>query len=164
MGEGGTKCQNLNTFLKIMFIGEFTHTIDDKKRLSLPAKFKKELGKKVIITHGLDNCLFMFTISEWEKIASKLSSLSMGNPDSRGFNRIMLAGAIEADIDSSGRILMPDFLSEYVGADKTKNKVVFAGVHSRVEIWEEGRWKNYKANILKEVDVLASKLGDIGVI
>jgi MraZ protein len=157
-----------------MFIGEFTHTLDEKKRLSLPSKFRKELGKKVIITHGLDNCLFMFTLSQWNKIAEQLGNLSIGNSDSRGFNRIMLAGAVELEIDTAGRVLIPDFLREYAGVtnislDKNKKengngKLVFAGVHTRVEIWEEKRWKSYKEKILKQADSLAAKLSEIGAI
>lgn len=152
-----------------MLIGEYTHTQDEKKRISLPAKFRKELGKKVVITHGLDNCLFLYTMKEWTSIATKLGNLSMGAADSRGFNRIMLAGAVELDIDSNGRILIPDFLREYAqiadkSQDKTANKVVFAGVHSRVEVWNENTWKEYKSRILKSADQLAQKLGDIGVI
>ncbi len=152
-----------------MFIGEFTHTLDDKKRLSLPSKFKKELGKKVIITHGLDNCLFMFTLSQWGKIAEQLGNMSFGNADSRGFNRIMLGGAVEVEIDTAGRILIPDFLRQYAGVstveDKKENtKLVFTGVHTRIEIWEEKRWKSYKEKILKQADSLASKLSSIGAI
>lgn len=146
-----------------MLIGEYTHTQDDKNRISLPSKFRKEMGKKVVVTHGLDNCLFMYTVKEWMKISEKLGGLSMGQSDSRGFNRIMLAGAQEIDIDSIGRILLPEFLREYAGVSG-KNKVVFAGVHSRVEIWEEARWKEYKSKILKQADQLAEKLGEIGVI
>ncbi len=152
-----------------MFIGEFTHTLDDKKRLSLPSKFRKELGKKVIITHGLDNCLFMFTLPQWNKMAEQLGSMSFANADSRGFNRIMLGGAVEIEIDTAGRILIPDFLREYAGVKtsddkKTNNKLVFTGVHTRVEIWEEKRWKEYKEKILKQADSLASKLSSIGAI
>ena len=152
-----------------MFIGEFTHTLDEKKRLSLPSKFRKDLGKTVIITHGLDSCLFMFTLSEWANISAKLGALSMGNPDSRAFNRIMLAGAVEVEVDTAGRILMPDFLKDYMGLPaagdkKASQKVVFTGVHTRVEIWEETKWKAYKERILKQADDLASKLGEIGVI
>lgn len=152
-----------------MFIGEFTHTLDDKKRLSLPSKFRKELGKKVIVTHGLDNCLFMFTMSQWSKIAEQLGNTSIGNADSRGFNRIMLAGAVELEIDTAGRILIPDFLREYAGVKntddkKTNSKLVFAGVHTRIEIWEEKKWKDYKEKILKQADSLASKLSSIGAI
>jgi MraZ protein len=150
-----------------MFIGEFTHTLDDKKRLSLPSKFRKELGKKVIITHGLDNCLFMFTLSQWSKIAEQLGNMSFGNADSRGFNRIMLGGAVEAEVDTAGRILIPDFLRQYIGVSTTEEKntkLVFAGVHTRIEIWEEKTWKSYKEKILKQADSLASKLSEIGAI
>ena len=146
-----------------MLIGEYTHTQDDKKRISLPSKFRKEMGKKVVVTHGLDNCLFMYTSKEWVKISDKLGNLSMGQADSRGFNRIMLAGAQEIDIDSIGRILLPDFLRAYAGLEG-KSKVVFAGVHSRVEVWDESRWQEYKSRILKKADELAEKLGEIGVI
>ena len=152
-----------------MFIGEFTHTLDDKKRLSLPSKFRKDLGKKVIITHGLDNCLFMFTLSQWNDIAEKLGNMSFANSDSRGFNRIMLGGAVEIEVDTAGRILIPDFLRQYAGVNDTEtkkenSKLVFAGIHTRIEIWEEKRWKSYKENILKQADSLASKLSEIGAI
>ncbi len=144
-----------------MLIGEYTHTQDEKKRISLPSKFRKELGKKVVITHGLDNCLFLYTMKEWGAIAEKLGGLSMGAADTRGFNRIMLAGAVEIEIDSNGRVLIPEFLREFAGL---QSKVVFAGVHTRVEVWNEDRWKEYKTRILKSADQLAEKLGEIGVI
>lgn len=144
-----------------MLIGEYTHTLDEKKRISLPSKFRKELGKKVVVTHGLDNCLFLYPLKEWEKISEKLGNLSIGQSDTRGFNRIMLAGAVELDVDAIGRVLVPEFLRDFAGMG---SKVVFAGVHSRVEVWDEGRWKNYKAKVLKQADQLAQKLGEIGVI
>ncbi len=151
-----------------MFIGEFTHTLDEKKRLSLPSRFRKELGKKVIITYGFDNCLFMFTLSEWGKKAAAFGDLSLGNPDSRAFNRFMFGGAVEVDVDSAGRILIPDFLREYTGLaasdKKGSQKLVFAGIHTRIEIWEEQKWKEYKAQVLKKVDTLAAKLGEAGAI
>jgi MraZ protein len=147
-----------------MLIGEYTHSQDEKKRISLPAKFKKEIGKKVVITHGLDNCLFMFGIKEWVKISEKLGSLSMGNAGSRGFNRMFLGGAVEVDVDSVGRILIPDFLREFAGLSDKSGKVVFTGVYNKVEIWDELRWKNYKTENLKHVDDIAEKLGEVGVI
>ena len=147
-----------------MLIGEYTHSQDDKKRISLPAKFKKEIGKKVVITHGLDNCLFMFGIKEWVKISEKLGSLSMGQASSRGFNRMFLGGAVEVDVDSVGRILIPDFLREHAGLSDKVGKVVFTGVYNKVEIWDELRWKNYKVENLKHVDDIAEKLGEVGVI
>lgn len=144
-----------------MLIGEYTHTLDEKKRISLPSKFRKELGKKVVVTHGLDNCLFLYPIKEWEKISEKLGGLSIGQADTRGFNRIMLAGAVELDVDAIGRVLIPEFLRDFAGMS---GKAVFAGVHSRVEVWDENRWKNYKTKVLKQADQLAEKLGEIGVI
>lgn len=144
-----------------MLIGEYTHTIDDKKRISLPIKFRKELGKKIVITHGLDNCLFAYTLKEWQKISEKISELGMGQADKRGFNRFMLAGASEVDIDSVGRILIPEHLRDFAGV---KEKVVFTGVYSRVEIWNEKRWNEYKQKVIKNADLMAEKLGDIGAI
>lgn len=144
-----------------MLIGEYVHTLDDKKRVSLPAKFRKEVGKKVVITNGLDKCLFVYTIAQWEKVAQKLAELPMGRADTRGFNRFMLAGAVEADVDSLGRVLIPDFLKDFA---ELKSKVVVTGVHDRIEIWNEKMWAEYKANIGKQADVLAEKLGEIGVI
>ncbi len=144
-----------------MLIGEYKHTLDSKKRLSLPAKFRKQLGKKIVLTRGLDNCIFIFTLADWKEMAGKLGGLSMGQAGSRGFNRFMLSGAVEVDVDQAGRVLIPDFLKDFASL---KNKVVFAGVHNRVEIWNEKDWNEYKKRIEKEADVLAEKLGDIGMI
>ena len=144
-----------------MLIGEYTHTLDSKKRLSLPAKFRKELGKKVVITKGLDHCLFVYSLKEWNAIAEKLGSLPIGQSDTRGFNRFMLSGATEIDVDSIGRMLLPDFLKEFAGL---KGKVVISGVHTRAEIWDEKRWQSYKKQIESQADVMAEKLGDVGAI
>ncbi|HEY4504260.1 MAG TPA: division/cell wall cluster transcriptional repressor MraZ [Candidatus Paceibacterota bacterium] len=144
-----------------MLIGEYKHTLDDKKRVAIPIRFRKELGKKVVVTHGLDHCLWTYTLIEWKKVAEKLSGLSFGQADTRGFNRFMLSGAIEIDVDSLGRILIPDFLKDYA---KLKERVVITGVHSRVEIWDDEGWQIYKKKIAEQADVLAEKLGEIGVI
>ncbi len=143
-----------------MLLGEYTHTLDPKKRLSLPAKFRQEVGKKVVLTHGLDRCLFLYSVKQWEKIAEKLSELSTGQSDTRGFNRFMLAGAVEVEVDSLGRILVPDFLKEFADLGQ---KVVITGVHNRAEIWNEEKWIEYKKRIIDQADSLAEKLGEIGV-
>ncbi len=145
---------------KIMLIGEYTHTLDPKKRLSLPSKWRKELGKTLIITRGLDNCLFVYPHTEWEKITSKIGELSLGSADTRSFNRFFLSGAVEVEVDSVGRILVPDFLKDFAKLD---TKVVLAGIHDRVEIWDDNRWTEYKAKIEMQADALAEKLSDIGV-
>ncbi len=144
-----------------MLIGEYTHTLDSKKRLSLPAKFRKEIGKKVVVTRGLDACLFMYPEKAWGRIAEKLAALPMGQGDTRALSRFMLSGAVETEVDSAGRILIPDFLKEFAGL---KGKVVLAGVHERVEIWNEKQWEEYKRRIEKQADQVAQKLGDIGII
>ncbi len=144
-----------------MLIGEYIHTIDDKKRLSLPAKFRKELGKKIVITTGLDKCLFVYTESQWTKMAEQLASLSMGQADTRSFNRFLLGGAVEAEVDALGRILIPDFQKEFAGL---KTKVVIVGVHNRLEIWNDRAWTEYKSRIEGQADIVAEKLGELGAI
>ncbi|MDD4988804.1 MAG: division/cell wall cluster transcriptional repressor MraZ [Candidatus Pacebacteria bacterium] len=144
-----------------MLIGEYTHTIDDKNRLSLPVKFRKEMGKKVVLTPGLDNCLFVFAQKEWEKISGKLSQSSMLSADNRSFNRFMFGGAVEAEVDSLGRILVPDFLRE---RSHLGEKVAIIGVENRAEIWNEKAWGEYKKVVEKQADTLAEKLGQVGIL
>jgi len=144
-----------------MLIGEYTHTFDTKNRVALPAKFRKEFGSKVIVTKGLDRCLFIYTPKAWEKIVARMSDLSIGQAGTRGFNRFMLSGAVDVEPDSQGRILIPDFLK---GFAKLEGKVVLAGVNDRVEVWNESEWKTYKASIEQNADQLAEKLGEIGVL
>ncbi len=144
-----------------MLIGEYTHSQDDKKRISLPSKFRKEIGKTIVVTHGLDNCLFIYSRKEWTKIAEKLGNLSIGQADTRRFNRFILSGAAEVEVDSIGRILIPEYLREYA---KLSSKVVFTGVHNRIEAWDEASWIEYKKSVRAEADRLAEKLGEIGAI
>lgn len=144
-----------------MLIGEYSHNLDPKKRLSLPSKWRKELGETVVVTRGLDNCLFVYPLKEWQTVTEKIGRLPFGQADTRGFNRFFLSGAVESDVDSVGRILIPDFLKEFAGLS---TKVVLAGIHDRVEIWDENRWKEYKAKIEKQAEALAEKLGEIGVL
>jgi len=144
-----------------MLIGEYKHTLDPKKRLSMPSKWRKELGKKLVVTRGLDNCLFVYPLKEWKKITEKIGQLPLGQADTRSFNRFFLSGAVEVEVDSVGRILVPDYLKDFGQLD---SKVVLAGIHNRVEIWDETRWETYKRGIEKQADALAEKLGEIGVL
>ena len=144
-----------------MLIGEYKHTLDPKKRLSVPSKWRKDLGKKLIVTRGLDNCLFVYPQKEWQKITEKIGQLPLGQADTRSFNRFFLSGAVEVGVDSVGRILVPDFLKDFAHLD---SKVVLAGIHDRVEIWDEKQWTEYKTQIESQADALAEKLGQIGVL
>jgi len=125
----------------------------------MPSKFRKEVGKKAVMTRGLDNCLFMYEWNEWEKIAQKLSDLGMAQADKRSFNRFLLASAVEVEIDSVGRFLIPDHLRDFASLE---GKVVFAGVGNRLELWNEKKWNDYKKSIEKQADMLAERLGEIG--
>lgn len=144
-----------------MFIGEYEHNLDEKKRVMLPKAFVKELGTTMVLTRGLDHCLFIYSMSAWQKIAGKLQELSFTNADTRGFNRFLLSGAVEVEADKSGRILVPDHHKEFAGLSKT---VVFAGVSDRVEIWDSAQWKDYKTKIEAQADQMAEKLGEIGIL
>ncbi len=144
-----------------MFIGEYEHSLDEKKRISLPKAFRAGLGKKVVMTRGLDNCLFVYSRTAWEKVAAKLQDLSFAQADTRGFNRFILSGAAEVEVDGAGRVLIPEHQKEFASLKKT---VVFAGVSDRVEIWDKDRWNAYKGRIEKQADALAEKLGEIGAL
>jgi MraZ protein len=144
-----------------MLIGEYHHALDDKKRLSLPVKFRKELGKKLVVTRGLEGCLFVYSQKEWGKISTRFAELGMGQSATRGFTRFMLSGATDVDVDGAGRILVPEYLKEFA---KLSGTVVVTGVHSRAEVWNERAWGDYKRRIEKEADALAENLGSIGAI
>ena len=144
-----------------MLIGEYIHTIDEKNRVSLPFKFRKEMGRKIIITPGLGRCLFVFTSKEWEKVAKKLSDsasdLSFLKADQRSFNRYMFGRAAEVEVDSIGRILIPEFLQEGI---RLRDKAAIIGVSDRVEVWNEKAWSEQKQKVAKEAERLAEKLGN----
>jgi len=143
-----------------MFIGEFNHSIDIKGRLAVPAKFRKHLGEGAIITRGLDRCLFLFTQTEWEVLAKKIMALPLAQANSRAFTRLMLAGAMDVEIDQQGRILIPDYLRSYADL---KKQTVITGLYNRIEIWNETSWKNYKSKTEASSDEIAEKLGELGI-
>lgn len=140
-----------------MFIGEYLHTLDPKKRLSLPAKFRKGLGRCVVLTRGLDRCLYVYPKKAWEGEAKRYAIGANGTAAGRGLARLFLAGAMEAEVDGTGRVLIPEHLAAFAGLS---GKSVVAGVASRVEIWDEKAWQEYTAKIEREADELAEKLGE----
>ena len=144
-----------------MFIGEYEHNLDEKNRVSLPKAFRGSFGKKFVMTRGLDNCLFAYSKSSWEKVAKRLGDLSFAQADTRGFNRFMLSGAAEVEVDSAGRILIPEHQRNFANL---KKRVVFAGVSDRVEVWDAERWTAYKAKIEKDAERMAEKLGEVGAL
>ncbi|MEK7114753.1 MAG: division/cell wall cluster transcriptional repressor MraZ [Patescibacteria group bacterium] len=143
-----------------MFIGEYTHSIDEKNRMAVPVKFRVKLGKGAIVTRGLDRCLFLFNASDWEELAKKIMALPLAQANSRAFSRLMLAGAMEVDLDNQGRILLPDYLKQYAGL---KKEAVVAGLYNRIEIWDEEVWKNYKLKTEDSSDEIAERMSDLGI-
>lgn len=123
-----------------MFIGEYHHTIDEKGRIIIPAKFREELGNHFIVTRGIENCLFVYSYENWTKITNKLNSLPFTQRDARTFNRFFLSGATEVELDKQGRINLPTPLVQY--AALTKDCVVI-GTGDRLEVWSEQTWDQF---------------------
>ncbi len=143
-----------------MFIGEYHHTLDEKGRMSVPVKFRADLAQGAVVTRGLDRSLFLYPKEEWQKLAERLAALPFGQSDTRAFARLMLAGAMEVEVDKSGRVLLPEYLRSYAGLSKD---VVVAGLYNRLEIWDEQVWKEYAAKTEDEGNAIAERLGNLGV-
>ncbi|MGE5552449.1 MAG: division/cell wall cluster transcriptional repressor MraZ [Betaproteobacteria bacterium] len=126
-----------------MFMGEYEHSVDDKGRLIIPARFREELGLRFVVTRGLDRCLFVYPLGEWGKLVEeKLQTLPLGKTEARAFVRTLMSGATECELDKQGRIILPANLRAYAGLEKD---VVVIGVSSRVEIWSKAEWEKYSA-------------------
>ena len=143
-----------------MFLGEYTHSIDTKGRVAIPAKFRDKLTAGAIITRGLDQCLFIFTSAEWETLAQKLIALPLAQANSRAFVRLMMAGAANVDIDAQGRVLVPEYLRNYA---KLKKEAVVTGLYNRIEVWDRESWERYKEKTEGASDEIAEKLGELGI-
>jgi len=149
-----------HTIKTIMFIGEFSHSVDSKGRVAVPAKFRGGVKGGAIITRGLDKCLFIFTKKDWETLAEKLISLPLAQSNSRAFVRLMLSGASDVKLDSQGRILVPDYLRTYAGVKKI---VKVIGVYNRMELWDEKTWDIYRKKTESASDEIAEKMSDLGI-
>jgi len=143
-----------------MLLGEYKHNLDSKGRLAIPSKFRSKIVSGAIITRGLDRCLFLFDMKEWQSLAQKLVALPLAQANSRAFVRLMLAGASDVSLDKQGRILIPDYLREYAGL---KKQAVIAGLYNRVEVWADDLWRQYKSKTESASDEIAEKLGELGI-
>ncbi|PZD93898.1 cell division/cell wall cluster transcriptional repressor MraZ [Paenibacillus sambharensis] len=141
-----------------MFMGEFQHNIDDKGRLTIPAKFRENLGAQFIVTRGLDNCLFVYPMSEWSVLEQKLKSLPLMKSDARAFSRFFFSGATECELDKQGRVNLPNHLCEYAKLDKD---CVVIGVSNRVEVWSKAIWEGYYQQSEETFNEIAEKLVDM---
>lgn len=155
MGDCGT----LSTIsgVKVMFMGEFQHSVDTKGRLIIPAKFREQLGDHFVITRGLDQCLFGYTMEEWEKIEEKLKDLPVTKKDARAFTRFFFSGATEVDFDKQGRVNLPTTLVSYA---KLEKECIILGVSNRFEIWAKDAWEDYFAQSENSFNEIAESLVD----
>ncbi|WP_138493226.1 division/cell wall cluster transcriptional repressor MraZ [Paenibacillus pinistramenti] len=140
-----------------MFMGEFQHSIDDKGRITIPAKFRDSLGTSFVVTRGLDHCLFVYPQSEWEVLENKLKALPLMKSDARAFTRFFFSGATECEWDKQGRVNIPANLREYA---KLEKDCVVLGVSNRVEIWNRETWHQYFDQSEDTFTEIAEKLVD----
>lgn len=143
-----------------MFIGEFSHNLDDKGRLAVPKKFRAKLAKGAVVTRGLDDCLFLYTKAEWEKLAEKLASLPFSQANTRAFARLMLAGAMDVSLDKQGRVILPEYLRSYA---RLKKGITVAGLYNRLELWDEEKWREYTKQTEASRNEIAEQLGELGI-
>ena len=143
-----------------MFMGEYNHTIDAKGRLIIPSKFRELLGEEFVLTRGLDGCLYIYPMDEWESFEMKLRSLPLTNKNARDFVRFFLSGAIECEIDKQGRFLITGNLREYA---KLEKDTVIIGVGTRIEIWDKEKWKSYNSDENISADEIAENMTMLGI-
>lgn len=140
-----------------VFMGEYQHSIDEKGRMIIPAKFRDALGPTFVITRGLDQCLFVYPMEEWNALEQKLKSLPLMKSDARAFTRFFFSGAAECELDKQGRVNIPNNLVEYA---KLEKDCVVLGVSNRVEIWSKPVWDGYYKESEDSFNEIAEKLVD----
>lgn len=143
-----------------VFLGEYEHSLDEKGRLTIPSRFREELTGRLVVTRGLDHCLFLYPYSEWQVLGQKLRDLPMTQRDARAFVRLLFSGATEQSLDRQGRLLLPANLREYAGIERD---VVILGLSNRVELWSKDRWAAYEAEASQSYEELAEKIVDLGL-
>ena len=143
-----------------MLLGEYNHTIDEKGRLIIPAKFRNDLGENVVICKGLEGCLFVYSQEEWESFVNELKSLPRMNKDARIFQRYFFGSANELTYDKHGRVLVPPSLRKDAGLEK---EVTLVGVQDRVEIWDKDLWEERSEVSEEELDAIADRMESIGI-
>ncbi|MBE6153044.1 MAG: division/cell wall cluster transcriptional repressor MraZ [Firmicutes bacterium] len=142
-----------------MLMGEYHHNVDEKNRLIIPSKFRYELGEKFIITRGLDGCLFVYPLTEWNKITEQLNSLPFTKKDARAFMRFFLSGATECEFDRQGRVNIASPLITYANIEK---ECVIIGVNDRLEIWSKTNWEKFFNDKQDDLSDIAENLFEVG--
>ncbi len=141
-----------------MFLGRFSHNLDAKGRLAIPAKFRGALADGLVVTRGIDRCLSVYPLTAWETLAARVSALSISDPDARQFKRMVFAEAMDEDLDAQGRIVVPSELRRYAGIER---EAIIVGMNTYVEIWDPTRWSALSATVEDEGSSIAQRLADL---
>jgi len=144
--------------VNVVLSGECQHNIDAKGRMTVPVKFREDLGEKFAITKGLDNCLFVFNQKTWKELEEKINSLSLA--DSRDIKRLLIGSKEELEIDKQGRILIPANLRKFADLEKD---VIFVGLGTRAEIWSQSKWDEINSKFMSKPDEVAAKMEALGI-
>lgn len=145
----------------IMLMGEYLHNLDEKKRLIIPSKFRSELGERLVITRGLENCLFLYSEVDFRKIVDKLKMIPFTKKEARGFMRFFLSGATVVEFDKQGRITIPTTLITYSNIDK---ECVIIGTGDRLEVWSRDSWDDVYNSTKDNMSEIAENLFDTNII
>jgi MraZ protein len=143
-----------------MFLGEFEHTIDDKSRITIPAKFRGKLAAGMVITKGIDNCLWLYPIDSWDRLAEKVGALGIADPKAREFSRQVFGGASDAVPDRQGRVIMPTYLREYANIDK---QAVIVGLYDHCEVWNADHWRERQSRSHEDPEGRAALFESLGI-
>ncbi len=143
-----------------MFMGEYQHSLDEKGRMIIPAKFREDLGEKFIVTRGLDNCLFVYPLVQWKILEEKVRELPTSHADTRSFVRLFFSGAVEAELDKQGRVVISQKLREHA---KIEKDVFVIGVSTKVEIWSKEAWEAYAVKANESYEAIAETIVNIGI-
>lgn len=143
-----------------MLIGEYNLKLDAKRRLPMPAKLRHELGTMVVITRGLDQCLFVYSANTWAEFADKVNKLPISQESGRSFARLIFSGAVETELDKLGRVLIPDYLKEHAGLEK---EAIIIGAGNRLEVWDKERWAKYQVKGVENMGEDAAGLKEFGL-
>jgi MraZ protein len=144
-----------------MFFGKFGHTIDEKGRLTIPSKYRETLDKGLVLTRGLDHCLYIFPMEEWERLSLKIQQLLMTDSDSRHFISFLFSEACDCVPDRQGRVVIPSELRDYAALD---SNVVVTGSHNHLEIWNTDTYRAFKTEIESDPQGLAQRISGLGIL
>ncbi|NLV36586.1 MAG: division/cell wall cluster transcriptional repressor MraZ [Clostridiaceae bacterium] len=143
-----------------MFYGEFQHTVDQKGRIIIPSAFREELNVKFMLTKGLEECLFIFSMPRWNSLVEKLETLPLSNTNARSFTRFFFSSAAQCEMDKNYRILIPPDLRNHAELEK---EISIVGVGNRVEVWSRDRWEKYIKGDSLNPDSLSDTFAMLGI-